>query len=85
MSATVEQIVQIIGSLFILAPFVLVQRRTWTTTSRVYVLANLIGSSILAIDAAYGQQWGFLLLEGVWALVSGAGLLTSLRGRPAAG
>lgn len=79
-AAMVEQVVQVIGSLFILVPFVLVQRHVWATTSRAYVLANLVGSAILAVDAAHGRQWGFLLLEGVWAIVSAAGLVTSLRG-----
>jgi hypothetical protein len=46
---------------------------------------NLIGSAILAILALFGEQFGFLLLEGVWALVSAWSLAQVLRGRsPAA-
>ena len=52
-----------------------------TPTSRVYLVANLVGSAALAVDAAIGAQWGFLLLEGVWAVVSGIGLVRSLTGR----
>lgn len=67
--------VQVAGSLLILVPFVLAQLGRWTTTSRRYLLANLVGSAVLAADALIERQWGFLLLEGVWALVSAHSLL----------
>jgi len=43
---------------------------------------NLVGSTALAIDAYFGAQWGFVLLEGVWAIVSAAAVAREvLRGR----
>jgi hypothetical protein len=46
---------------------------------------NLVGSAILAVLAWYEEQFGFLLLEGVWALVSAWSLAKVLRGEtPAA-
>ena len=74
------QVVQVLGSLLILVPFVLAQRGRVTTDSWRYLVPNLVGSTVLAVDAAIEHQWGFLLLEGVWALVSLVSLL-----RPAAG
>jgi hypothetical protein len=39
-------------------------------------------SSILVADAAASSQWGFLLLEGAWAIVSAIGLARRPRARP---
>lgn len=74
-----DQIIQVLGSLLILAAFAAAQRGTLAPTSRSYLMLNLVGSAVLAVLAARERQWGFLLLEGCWALVSGWGLLQQLR------
>jgi hypothetical protein len=76
-----HQFVQIAGALLVLAAFVLAQLCLIETRSRSYLLANLAGATALAVDAYAGHEWGFLLLEGVWAAVSAAALSRS--GRPA--
>lgn len=76
-----EQIVQIIGALFVLAGFAGTQFGRLSPHSYPYLFANLIGSGILAVLALIERQWGFLLLEGVWALVSLWGVVARLRGR----
>jgi hypothetical protein len=70
----VEQVVQILGALAILAAFVLAQWRKIDAQSLRYLVPNLAGSAVLAVDAYLGSQWGFVLLEGAWAIVSAAGI-----------
>jgi hypothetical protein len=79
--SSMSQLVQIFGSVLILVSFGLAQLQKLSTRSRRYLTLNLAGSAILAADAAAGAQWGFLLLEGAWALVSLLGLTVATRGR----
>ncbi len=73
------QVLQIVGALLVLIAFTLAQFRLLDARSNVYLLLNLVGSAILAVLALGQRQWGFLLLEGVWALVSLWGLVARLR------
>jgi hypothetical protein len=70
-----SQLVQVLGSLLVLVAFAAAQRGAMSTTSRPYLLLNLVGSAILGTLAALGHQWGFLLLEGSWAAVSAHSLM----------
>jgi hypothetical protein len=65
-----SQALQIAGALMILAAFALVQVGKLTPHAYAYLWLNLIGSAILAALALEQQQWGFLLLEGVWTLIT---------------
>ena len=74
-----EQLVQILGALLILAGFVAGQVGLLRVDSRPYLWLNLAGSLILTVDAWRGRQWGFVLLEAVWAVVSAWGLVARRR------
>ncbi|QGN35118.1 hypothetical protein [Microlunatus sp. Gsoil 973] len=74
----VLQIVQIIGSLLILLGFAAAQLGRMKQDSVSYLVVNTIGSGILAVLAFQERQWGFLLLEGTWCVVSVIGLIRSL-------
>jgi hypothetical protein len=78
-------VLQLIGALLILVPFAAVQLGRWSPASVGYLALNLVGSLLLAVLALVDSQWGFLLLEGVWAIVSAWGLVRRLRGLPVAG
>ena len=65
-----EQLIQILGAVLILVAYVLGQARLLDQSSHVNLALNLVGSVILAALAAAGAEWGFLLLEGTWALVT---------------
>lgn len=75
-----DQLVQVVGALLILAGFAAVQFERMRPDSRLYLALNLAGSAILAVLAWIETQWGFLLLEGVWAIVSAWGLWLALFG-----
>lgn len=76
-----DQLIQIIGALLILTAFAAVQFERMRPDSRLYLALNLLGSAILAVLAVSASQWGFVLLESVWAAVSAWGLAAALLGR----
>jgi hypothetical protein len=77
----VDQAVQIAGAVLILIAFVAAQLGALRPDAVWYLVLNLVGSVALTIDAWWGRQWGFFLLEAVWAVVSLGGLVATLRGR----
>jgi hypothetical protein len=77
----VDQIIQVAGALLILVAFAAAQFHWMSVESRVYLVLNLVGAAVLTWLAFHERQWGFLLLESVWTLVSAWGLLRVLRGQ----
>lgn len=63
-------IIQVAGSLLILAAFVATMLGRLDQSSYSYLVANALGSTVLTVTAVISVAWGFILLEGAWALVS---------------
>jgi hypothetical protein len=71
---TPVDLIEIGGSLLILSAFVAAQTRRLSPHSVNYLVLNIVGSAVLAVIALLHQSWGFLLLEGSWAIISAVSL-----------
>ena len=74
-----ELLFEIVGAIMILAAFALNQFAGLDRHGLPYLALNLVGAAILAAVAAIHAQWGFLLLQGVWALVALWGVIGLVR------
>jgi hypothetical protein len=78
-----DQVIQVIGAMMILVAYAAAQTGRWSTDAPIYLWLNEVGSVILAVLAAMSENWGFLLLEGVWAIVTAWSLVKLNRRSPA--
>ena len=72
-------IVQVVGALLVLVPFAAQQFGKLNADASAYLWPNAVGSAVLAALAAVNGQWGFLLLEAVWAAVATRSIIRAIR------
>ena len=71
--------VGLVGALLVLLPYAALQTGRLTRESRAFNALNFVGSSLLTWVAVVDARWGFILLEGVWALLSIPGMIRRRR------
>ena len=79
MNLPLEMAFEIVGAILILAAFALNQFRGLDRHGAPYLMLNVAGSVILGVIAAHHRQWGFLLLQTVWAIVALWGVIRLVR------
>lgn len=75
-----NQLLQLAGAILLLAGYAAIHLEIARASAPTYLAVNFVGGAVLAAVALSGRNWGFLVLEGCWAVISLAGML-----RPPAG
>ena len=69
----------IAGAIMILSAYAWSQLERLDRQTFSYQILNLLGATLLTIVAVVEVQWGFILLEGTWAIISVIGLRNVVR------
>lgn len=75
----IYQVISLIGAILILFAFAAAQMRRMKQESVSYQALNFFGGICLCIAAVAALQYGFILLEGSWAILSAHGLWRVIR------
>lgn len=67
--------ISVMGACVVLYAFFMQQQGGWQATEVRYLSCNFVGTAVLTVVAWIGSQWGFVLVEGIWAIVSFRGLV----------
>ena len=71
----IAQLISLVGAGLLLGAYVALQRDWMGPKDWKYNAMNFAGSAILTVIAVQDQRWGFILLEGTWALMTIPALL----------
>jgi hypothetical protein len=68
------QVLSIFGAVLILAAFAAHQFKRLDAETKTYQILNLIGAFCLTVTAVVTRQYGFILMEGSWTVISAWGV-----------
>jgi hypothetical protein len=77
----VNLVLQFVGALGILLPFVLFQLGRMSQHAYPYLVCNVVGSAVLTVVAYLDGQWGFVIVQAVWTLAAAVGIARRLTWR----
>lgn len=77
------QLVQVAGALLNMGAFALLHFEIAPSSALRYLIPNWLGSVLLVLSAYADRQWGFLMLESAWLLVTGYAITGRITGRRA--
>jgi hypothetical protein len=81
----IYQLVSLAGAIVILIAYAAHQFRRLSSETRTYQSLNLIGGFCLFVAALDARQYGFILMEGSWTIISAWGLWRMRRRRDPTG
>jgi len=73
-----ESWLQLGAAAVVLVAYALGQWGVWQQKGRAFLWCNLAGSLVLGTLAARERQWGFLMMEVVWGLVTAGSLVQTV-------
>jgi hypothetical protein len=76
-----SQLIQIVGALLNMGAFALLHFEIAPSSALRYLIPNWLGSVLLVASAYVDRQWGFLLLESAWVIVTAYAINQRLRRR----
>ncbi len=68
--ASMAQVVQIVAGALVVGAFIGLQLEVMNPYRFTYLALNFVGTGVLTVFAVRGAQYGFVLTNGVWAVVS---------------
>jgi len=75
------QLIQIVGALLNMGAFALLHFEIAPSSALRYLIPNWLGSVLLVMSAYVDRQWGFLMLEAAWVVVTGYAIAARVSGR----
>ena len=76
----IAQLVQIVGAFLNMGAFALLHFEIAPSSALRYLVPNWLGSVLLVVSAYVDRQWGFLMLESAWLVVTGYAIAVRVGG-----